>query len=63
MYLKRRISDCIAKALVIAGMAISLGSVGACENEDYTILQCATCVTCGIALGIAGVEMRKEERR
>lgn len=50
----RRVRDCIAKALVIAGITISLGSVGACENEDCSLLQCAACVTCGVVLGLAG---------
>lgn len=58
--LKRRIKHCIAKAMIILGITMSFGSVGACENEDCSLLQCMVCVTCGGALGLAGREMRKE---
>ena len=54
--LKRRIRHCIAKTMIILGITMSFGSVGACENEDCSLLQCMVCVTCGGALGLAGDE-------
>ncbi len=59
--LEKRIRECMAKALIFSGITIALGSVGACENGDYSILQCTACIACGIALGLAGAEIGKEE--
>ncbi len=50
----KRLRECTAKALIFSGITIALGSVGACENGDYTILQCAACMALGAVLGLAG---------
>ena len=44
----------VAKWLMTAGVILVIGSIGACENEDCSLLQCAVCVTCGAVLGLAG---------
>ena len=57
----KRLRECTAKALIFSGITIALGSVGACENGDYTILQCAACIASGAVLGLAGWGIRKEK--
>lgn len=59
--MRKRIRTYIAKSLVISGMAISIGSIGACENGDYSILECMACIAVGTVLGLAGAEIGKEE--
>lgn len=58
--MRKKIRMYIANALVISGIAISLGSIGACENGDYSILECIACIAFGTALGLAGAEIGKE---
>ncbi len=61
MHLRKRLRECAAKALVFSGITIAIGSVGACENGEYTILQCAACIASGAVLGLAGWGIRKEK--
>lgn len=50
----------ISKWLMTAGVILVVGSIGACENGDYTIMQCAFCILCGISIGLAGADIGKE---
>lgn len=59
--MRKRLRECAAKALIFSGIVITLGSVGACENGEYTILQCAACIASGAVLGLAGWGIRKEK--
>lgn len=59
--MRRRIRKYIAKVFIIVGLTMSFGSVGACENEECSLLQCAVCVTCGYVLMIAGYKETGKE--
>lgn len=50
-------NDIFSKIFVYAGVSIVLGSVGACEAELYSLLQCVSFVGIGFFLIYAGKNM------
>lgn len=62
MHLNReRARKYLAAAFVIFGGAEIIGSIGACENGEYTILQCVVCAVIGVVLVYAEWSIGKEE--
>ena len=57
---KEKIREYIAKAFISSGVAIFVGSTGACENGSYSLQEYIFCIAFGAVLVLAGVEIRKE---
>ena len=59
---REKIREYIAKAFIVSGVAIFVGSTGACENGSYSLPEYIFCIAFGAVLGLVGVEIRKEVR-
>lgn len=57
---REKLREYIAKAFICFGVAIFVGSTGACECGIYSLQEYIFCIAFGVVLGLAGVEMRKE---
>lgn len=60
---KGKIRDYVAKLFIFFGVTIYIGSIGACENGDYSILQCMACIVCGALMEVIGIKIREESGR
>ena len=52
--------DSVAKLLTMLGLLLIIGSVGACENEDYSILEAVATSGIGYVLTLTGWSRMEE---